>query len=448
MADVVVLLPGLMGSRLERDGKQVWPGGVLDLIRHFSEHELEALLEPDLVATDVIRRYFISSQYQALIDDLERWGFHERSRPPTLYPCPYDWRRSQEVSAETLAQLLDRLAADHAGHATVTLLAHSMGGLVARYFLESGTFDTRPGFSLVQGLITVGTPHRGAPEALPVVLGQAGRLWLDRHQARTIASDPRYPSSYELLPHPGEPCAWNEGPGSRFDCVDLYDPSLAGALGLSPENLDAARRVREALRGPRAGVRYFCFSGTRQATASLVRVRRLSNTEVRLRTVEPDASGDGTVPDWSSRLPGVQCLAVGGEHGTLYKNGDVRKSLAVLLGVSEALPAAVLPPVELALRDRVTETSGRVRGVLSFPGTSAFQGELRIERAELGADGSVSFAPVGAAHAIEYRGPAADTLGVAFEAPAAAGAYRVAFCEAGHTSPAATDEMFVLERAP
>ena len=40
LADVVVLLPGIMGSRLERDGKQVWPGSVLDLIRHFSEDEL------------------------------------------------------------------------------------------------------------------------------------------------------------------------------------------------------------------------------------------------------------------------------------------------------------------------------------------------------------------------------------------------------------------------
>jgi hypothetical protein len=195
-------------------------------------------------------------------------------------------------------------------------------------------------------------------------------------------------------------------------------------------------------------VRYFCFSGTRQATASLVRVRRLSDTDVRLRTLEPEASGDGTVPDWSSRLPGVQSLAVGGEHGTLYKNGDVRKNLAVLLGVSEALPAALLPPVELALRDRVIETSGRVRGVLSFPGTPAFRGELRIERAEPAPDGSPRFAPAGAAHAIEYRGLAADTLGVAFEAPPSAGAYRVAFYQVDHTSPVATDEMFVLERAP
>ena len=125
MAHCVVVVPGIMGSVLERDGQAVWPGKVVDLLGRFGD--MEALLAPDLVATDLIRRYFISTQYQKLLDDLEGWGFHERSRPPTLYPCPYDWRRRNEASAETLADLLERVVDDHDTRPEVTLIGHSMG---------------------------------------------------------------------------------------------------------------------------------------------------------------------------------------------------------------------------------------------------------------------------------------------------------------------------------
>jgi len=43
----------------------------------------------------------------------------------------------------------------------VTIVAHSMGGLVARNFVESGS---RNGHRFARQLITVGTPHDGAPE--------------------------------------------------------------------------------------------------------------------------------------------------------------------------------------------------------------------------------------------------------------------------------------------
>src|SRR3712207_7538424 len=50
----------------------------------------------------------------------------------------------------------------HHGDAEVSLVAHSMGGLISRYYLESGRFNDRPGFRAVRRLITMGTPHRGA----------------------------------------------------------------------------------------------------------------------------------------------------------------------------------------------------------------------------------------------------------------------------------------------
>lgn len=434
-----------MGSVLARGEVVVWPGDVVDLLGSYDD--MEALLAPDLVATDLVRRYFISTQYQALVNDLEKLGFHEHSRPPTLYACPYDWRKPNEVAAATLSALVERAFADHAGEIEITLLGHSMGGLVCRYYLESGRFDGRDGFGAVRMLVTVGTPHRGAPEALPVVLGRERRLWLSAAQVRRVAEDPRYPSAYQLLPHRGEPFAWNEDPESRFATLDVYAPENAARLGLSADNLAAASSFHAALQGPRDGVRYFCFAGTRQATTSLVRIRSVSATDLRVRAVELRDAGDGTVPDWSGRMTGVQSLAVGGGHSTLYKNGDLRRTLGPLLGAPQVLAAEDLPLVELALREPVVEPRASVRGLLRFPATAALSGELRLERARQAADGSVALDPAGPARGLSYRGLTAESLGFVFEAPSHRGAYRVAYYAEGRGVPAASDELFVVDPA-
>jgi len=53
-----------------------------------------------------------------------------------------------------------------------------MGGLVLRYLLESGEFDKQPWFSNVSQLITLGTPHAGAAEALKQAAGLNSNLGL------------------------------------------------------------------------------------------------------------------------------------------------------------------------------------------------------------------------------------------------------------------------------
>jgi hypothetical protein len=65
---VVVLVPGIMGSVLQRNGKTVWPGPVQSLLLPY--RPLDELLDPSLEATDVIRSYWFSTQYGALIHDL------------------------------------------------------------------------------------------------------------------------------------------------------------------------------------------------------------------------------------------------------------------------------------------------------------------------------------------------------------------------------------------
>ena len=82
----------------------------------------------------------------------------------TYVEFPYDWRRDNRVAARRLQRLADeKLHAQRQRNpdAKLILIGHSMGGLVARYFLEclDGWRDTRM-------LITFGTPHRGSLNAV------------------------------------------------------------------------------------------------------------------------------------------------------------------------------------------------------------------------------------------------------------------------------------------
>jgi pimeloyl-ACP methyl ester carboxylesterase len=90
---------------------------------------------------------------------------------------PYDWRLSNRHNA----RLLERRILERWYHGDppprerrrpeeerITFIGHSMGGLVARCFLESHPL----GPVLGRRLITIGTPHRGAPAAYLHLIGR------------------------------------------------------------------------------------------------------------------------------------------------------------------------------------------------------------------------------------------------------------------------------------
>jgi hypothetical protein len=101
--------------------------------------------------------------YTALVNRLKSSLQLEGGR--NLFEFAYDWRRHNRIAARKLAQAakgwLDRWrATSGASDAKLVLVAHSMGGFVSKYFLESmgGWKDTR-------ALVTFGTQPRLAQRA-------------------------------------------------------------------------------------------------------------------------------------------------------------------------------------------------------------------------------------------------------------------------------------------
>ena len=454
MPHVAIVVPGIMGSQLELNGEVIWPGSVLNLIGSYKK--MEELMDPDLKATDVIRSFSISKQYQGLLDDLGRCGFRESDQPATLFVCAYDWRRDNAESANTLADLVDKAAAAHggAGKCEISLIAHSMGGLVSRYYLESGKYTQCAGFSSVRRLLTLGTPHRGSPLALTTAMGMEKRLFLSKEQVHRMVSDKGFPALYQLLPPPGEPFAWNEDKASAFDSVDIYDPAVSQALDLAPDNLKAARDFHSALDMTKRPLfqgkpmRYFFFAGTRQTTVSGVTLLPLGPGKYRVRKMELEDAGDGTVPIWSAQLTGMQGQPVGGEHGTIYRNDVLRRTMGVLLGKAGVLAAAPAEAVEVALRERVVNPNDIVHVALTFGAVvDKLNGHVNIQRVKIDASGAIDLLPPVASYAVNYSGLSAEKLSVVFNAPSIPAIYKVVYLPNTSTTPAGSDELFVQEAA-
>lgn len=428
MNQLIIFLPGIMGSELYKHQQLIWPGPAASLV--FPYKLMDQLLDPDLRVGDIIRWFSGSEQYNTLIAKLREAGFSEENN--RLRVCPYDWRKRNEDAAETLAQMIRKAAGDHGKEVEITLIAHSMGGLVSRYYLESGLFNERTGFSNVKNLFTLATPHRGSPLALTAATGLDKRLFLNREQVKQLTERPEFPSLYQLLPPPEDSFAWDDRDrDDLYKPFPVYDRGVAD-LHLTPENLQSARAFRSHLTGRAPqGVRYFCFTGTRMRTITHVRVQ----AELRIAGEEADDAGDGTVPSWSGGLPGVQGQFVGGEHGTIYKNRDLLRTLGGLLGVKNTL-AADMSDTQIAIRDKVMEPKATAHLSLSFPAVTDLTGEVVIQRVMM-KDGVEHAADIKTAP-LKYQGMGAETLGLTFEAPQDPGLYRVRFAQA-------EDDFFVQD---
>jgi len=94
---------------------------------------------------------------KTFVDTMVRAGF---TRNRDLFVAFYDWRMSVSDSANSyLIPWIDR-ARKQSGSEKVVLVGHSMGGLVARSYIQSSVYRGD-----VARLITLGTPHRGAADA-------------------------------------------------------------------------------------------------------------------------------------------------------------------------------------------------------------------------------------------------------------------------------------------
>ena len=348
LGDVVVLLPGILGSVLQRDGNDVWapsPGavarGLWTLGRSVKSLQLttdpwevddlgDGVTAPRLMSGVHLVPGLWSIDVYAGISAMITDTF-DVVPGETYIEFPYDWRRDNRVAARRLQRLAEeKLHAQrqHNPDAKLILIGHSMGGLVARYFLEclGGRADTRM-------LITFGTPHRGSLNAADfLVNGFVKKLGpLKVADLSTLLRS--LTSVYQLLPI--YPCI-DVGRGhERVAEVDLPNVDRARATTA----LEDFHRAIEAGAATHDVGDYAIHSvvgitqGTKQS--GVLDGDRLVLVE---RYGDDDMGGDGTVPRVSSTpietddlQPAYQPMYSSEQHGSLQLAEAVQTQLRGIL---------------------------------------------------------------------------------------------------------------------
>jgi pimeloyl-ACP methyl ester carboxylesterase len=256
-----VIIPGIMGSGLARpDETRVW----LNLRNAVGQYNLslpfvlplsesrDDLRPGSLLGTDHrLPRMFGFTEYYDLLELLEAAGFEPAKKTGgkgmVHHVFAYDWRRDLVESVRRLDETLEALADARGDRSTrFNIVGHSMGGLIARYYLRYGTAEPQPGQPVtwagarrINSMVLVAVPNAGSIHSLEAMLyGNRVGLSYTTLAASVIA---RMPSVYEILPPKGSP-ALLDSECKELD-ADLHDIATWERFGWGPFGSSSMRRL-------------------------------------------------------------------------------------------------------------------------------------------------------------------------------------------------------------
>ncbi len=311
--DLVILLPGITGSVLaNKNGKEVWSpsgGAIWRAITSFgnsiedlalaSDDADDGVTAPRLVPDVTLIPGLIKIDGYSRVENylIDQLGLVAGSN---YFPFPYDWRRDNRVIAKRLeASAMGWLKAWRASSgnadAKLVLIGHSMGGLIARHFIEC-----LGGWQHTKTLMTLGTPHRGSLNAVGFLENGMkkgiGPFGIDLSPLlRSLTS------VYQLLPI--YPCV-DSGSGPMQRVVQAAQAGLLGHVDVA--RATAARAFHQEIQDAQArnakdpayiasGPVLVPIVGIEQPTIQSVRV--VGGVLSLLNSFEgKDQGGDGTVP--------------------------------------------------------------------------------------------------------------------------------------------------------
>jgi hypothetical protein len=299
-APYVYVLPGLLGSKLGRT--------------HYHQTEL-IWLDPANVMKGQLMTLALQSHADihtlgVMLPTCLKLALTLRCAGTSVKLYAYDWRCSLIELGQQLAQeILNNQEKN------IQIVAHSMGGLVARAALK------HQGMQKVSRVIQIGTPNHGSfalVQALRACYPTVRKLGaLDRnHNAEQLTASvfSSFNSFYEMLPQP------HFTPG-----INLYNQADWPVDALTPSSAQLKRGQLALHRLADADQRFHLIIGDGQPTVT--GIYRKQNEFV----FECSDRGDGTVPVELAQMDGICSWYIQEAHGHLPRNTIVCQSVIDLL---------------------------------------------------------------------------------------------------------------------
>lgn len=250
----IILVPGIAGSQIvsSETGKTVWFSFSLS---RDEPDDLRLPMSPNLrqntdnlVAKDVIREIRLPGVlkvfpeigvYGNAIQAIKAKGYTEGDwdnpqATDVFYVFPFDWRRDNVESAQLLISRIEAVKAKlNRPDLKFNLVAHSMGGLVARYAAMYGSADLPSGGGLppltwagarhINKILLFGVPNEGAFSAFETIIKGYSVIGRKLPFLVDLGADDVFsvPSLYQLMPNGSTAHFLNEN--LRPIEVDLYN---------------------------------------------------------------------------------------------------------------------------------------------------------------------------------------------------------------------------------
>ncbi len=339
--DLFVLLPGIMGSELYVDGAPVWSptpssifhtfmslGRNLERLRLSKDSDTQESLGDGVTVGGLIPDIHMVpgllqiDGYSSLRKKLVA-GF-DLQPGKNYFEFAYDWRRDNRAAARRLQKEATkwlnnwRKSGPSKEKAQLILVGHSMGGLVARYFLEAlgGWKDTR-------AFITFGTPYRGSVKALDYV----SNGYFEENSSLVSVSElvRSFTSIYQLLPI-YDCCSPSQGAKpvvlTEIPSVPNVDMKrVTAALAFHEELRDHAAANKKDISYTNGRYEYCPIIGIGEPTPSQAII---SSSKLEVPLDKGVGAGDGTVSRVSAEPPVAETLSSGHYvndfHGSLQNN--------------------------------------------------------------------------------------------------------------------------------
>lgn len=222
----VIFIHGVLGSRLRTEGSEedLWPGAISRLLSHdYSDIAFQINPETSMPVPDHAIPHAIfdgaagKDFYGKIVETLSTVGGYQLKKvgeavnpaDKNYYVFLYDWRQDNVKSAQQLCDFIEQIRKDYNDpNLKVDIVAHSMGGLITRYYLRYGRQDvigdndfdqklTMYGAERVRRVVLLGTPNLGSSKTLNLFI-KGLDIGINHIGTETLAS---MPSLFQLFPH-------------------------------------------------------------------------------------------------------------------------------------------------------------------------------------------------------------------------------------------------------